>query len=1500
MKQLLLTIALFFQLTANLNAQCLPPENFCADATLYCGFYLQYMFQGNTAGYQPADVSAVFCGTYENTQYLKFVPCSNHVTITATPFNCINNNGIQLALLEDCDAVEFLDCDSGQAGGGGMPVTVSAPVVAGEVYILMIDGYAGDQCDFTLDLQGVDLSQPNSGQNAQDGYIEYNALPCGPATLTAHLPSCTNSSGGGCSGSWADFYDDNCLGVQWNLPPGVQIISPDPNALTITINFTQSVVNGLVSIGGFVHTCPVIEPGICELCIPACSGGTIPPIVITGNPPTYAYQPCSVAPVICTGSVNTVEISTDCTFSGFGWWNQLFFDPNNPDADFCFPLESPNIYQLSACTGNLDLNISVQNCLNHRGLEFALLLGDDCQNLQQLAGCIGVPEGQSGQMSASVFGWGNFENYYLVVDGINLDACDFTLTATPGAANDDLEITPFFNNITGLNTVCPGQVLNYKLILAPNNANYYGCFPPAGECKFLDSLVIDWQLPPFMHFIDSIGEDITVMVDSSYLGSETYLDGEIAAVVKTVGLPSAGSQFCNCEDYVASVFTFPEYVAMQHLVVEVPLALSCQQPCKTFNGVPYCNSGTFIASQTACATQKVVVTAPALPDISAPTIQVNDSTYTVSFSVNPYTGVVVIGGNGTFLNGVFTSAPIYCDNGYTFEVHSGGCVEPVAGSAPCYLPPSCASFNIPAPLADSCMNAPILCGNYLENYCSSTAGLTPDQPGYSTDSLPDFENNGWLRIIPCSDSVAIDFQVFDCQTGNELGFFLLSGNCDTMIPLAFASATEGNIAHLQAPGLTSGDIYYLAIDGFYNAECKFQIHVAEGIGTASPGTVTCNCVNSYIEGPADICPGDVAAYYIVPGYCDAPVITPGTGGNGMFCPPPDTACPPGGRDSIVTHWVIPSFMSFLSDSVNVPSILTLADTSLIGVDTVMHGTISVWYEVIHLPDTTDQEPIFCDCMGGCIPGLDPKDVTLHHDVEKIYGTLTCNEPCFYYNGQSYCTQGLYIVEKTNCLTKYLILISNIDFPIADAGTDKSICPGGDTILGTYNTSSGPNIIYNWSNGATSLLIAVAPPVTTLYTLLVTNTANGCTAEDEVLVGVGQPPDTDWGVVGVITCSNPYVIFPGNGIAYNQPGSYTVTKPIGCSKDKFVILQNITSHTATATASESIICAGDEVTLTAGSNLPGAAYHWSNNAQGSQITVTPPGSTVYTVTVTNPTNGCTGTASAPVTVKPPIVKNLPPKTICEGDCINVVGEIFCPTSSGYYSFVGQSYLGCDSTVSFAVTVIPVTPTNQGVVGTITCKKPYVAYLGEPYYQPGTYTATAPGGCSIYTFTIATDLAPPTVDAGDGAVVEWSPAGRAAVQGLAARIASRGGVALLVDYGPEHSAPGDSLQALRDGKPADPLADPGEADLTAHVDFAALAGVARAAGAAVQGPVPQGVFLTRLGLFQRSGALARTQPPARAGALMQAASRLAEPHQMGRLFKAMAVCHPGLPPLPGFAA
>jgi NADH dehydrogenase [ubiquinone] 1 alpha subcomplex assembly factor 7 len=160
------------------------------------------------------------------------------------------------------------------------------------------------------------------------------------------------------------------------------------------------------------------------------------------------------------------------------------------------------------------------------------------------------------------------------------------------------------------------------------------------------------------------------------------------------------------------------------------------------------------------------------------------------------------------------------------------------------------------------------------------------------------------------------------------------------------------------------------------------------------------------------------------------------------------------------------------------------------------------------------------------------------------------------------------------------------------------------------------------------------------------------------------------------------------------------------------------------------------------------------------------------------------------------------------------------------------------------------------------------------------------------------------AGAPVVVELCEPALAFAHALAARLGASGGArpgaALFLDYGPEHSAPGDSLQALRDGRPADPLAEPGAADLTAHVDFATFAAAARDAGAATHGPVPQGVFLARLGLFQRTDRLARAQPPARAAALIEAARRLAEPNRMGRLFKALAVCHPACAPPPGFEA
>jgi len=155
--------------------------------------------------------------------------------------------------------------------------------------------------------------------------------------------------------------------------------------------------------------------------------------------------------------------------------------------------------------------------------------------------------------------------------------------------------------------------------------------------------------------------------------------------------------------------------------------------------------------------------------------------------------------------------------------------------------------------------------------------------------------------------------------------------------------------------------------------------------------------------------------------------------------------------------------------------------------------------------------------------------------------------------------------------------------------------------------------------------------------------------------------------------------------------------------------------------------------------------------------------------------------------------------------------------------------------------------------------------------------------------------PLPEAPDGAVLEINEPALALAAQLAARLAGQGGAALFIDYGPEQPGFGDSLQALRDHGRADPLAEPGSADLTAHVDFAAIA--LAAAAATAYGPIPQGLFLQRLGLISRAAILARCAP-AQAGMILSGAQRLVTPEGMGRLFKALCLCQPGQPVPAGF--
>jgi NADH dehydrogenase [ubiquinone] 1 alpha subcomplex assembly factor 7 len=156
-----------------------------------------------------------------------------------------------------------------------------------------------------------------------------------------------------------------------------------------------------------------------------------------------------------------------------------------------------------------------------------------------------------------------------------------------------------------------------------------------------------------------------------------------------------------------------------------------------------------------------------------------------------------------------------------------------------------------------------------------------------------------------------------------------------------------------------------------------------------------------------------------------------------------------------------------------------------------------------------------------------------------------------------------------------------------------------------------------------------------------------------------------------------------------------------------------------------------------------------------------------------------------------------------------------------------------------------------------------------------------------------------DAPDGAIFEMRPAMHMLLCELARRAACNSLEALIIDYGHEESGFGDTLQAVRGHRFADPLADPGGADLSSHVDFADLKRQARALGLKAYGPLPQGEFLLRLGLGERRERLIERATPAQAASIASAASRLVDPRQMGVLFKVLAITSAELvsPPLFG---
>ena len=160
-----------------------------------------------------------------------------------------------------------------------------------------------------------------------------------------------------------------------------------------------------------------------------------------------------------------------------------------------------------------------------------------------------------------------------------------------------------------------------------------------------------------------------------------------------------------------------------------------------------------------------------------------------------------------------------------------------------------------------------------------------------------------------------------------------------------------------------------------------------------------------------------------------------------------------------------------------------------------------------------------------------------------------------------------------------------------------------------------------------------------------------------------------------------------------------------------------------------------------------------------------------------------------------------------------------------------------------------------------------------------------------------LPPERREAPEGTIIETCPAAAAIVYELAGRLVAQGGAALFIDYGSIEPRRGSTLQAVRGHRRVDPFDAPGEADLSVHVDFDALARIAQSRDARWLGTVEQGRFLQALGIEARAAGLAANAPQ-HADAIAAARDRLIGEREMGALFKVMGLAAPRWPEPTGF--
>ncbi|MBK8556888.1 MAG: hypothetical protein IPL65_14420 [Lewinellaceae bacterium] len=602
-------------------------------------------------------------------------------------------------------------------------------------------------------------------------------------------------------------------------------------------------------------------------------------------------------------------------------------------------------------------------------------------------------------------------------------------------------------------------------------------------------------------------------------------------------------------------------------------------------------------------------------------------------------------------------------------------------------------------LGKTCEGAVLMCSGTLSVTTLDNMQATADAPGNlgSVFCYP-VDNNGWLKIAVCETNLALGVSVENCSGGNpgseglELALmqaqncdnFQLQGDC-AVVPVLSTDT-------LFFENLLPGEAYYLMIDGVAGSGCSFHLDPISGVNSGIPdGFITSgSATDGYIDGPMDVCPGEMATYTVHPPGCAITVPS-------FNCSPPEGSCSWCGTgfeiDSFVYKWHIPYCASFVGDSTGL-SVSIVFNNCVFTTDTVVVD--SIWVELVpvysdtffHAGDTLTFCP--CFCAGYSCGSVPSKSISIHYKVEHIYLVIPCAGPAPVFHGVTYGSPGTFTQYDVPACTLYFIHVSQEQATPAfiQASANAITCINPLVELQVVGNSISVCIWFTSQNVVVGTQLTVGTPG--FYTAEVTD-QNGCVTTAGVFIGLDVIPPP---------------AFLGPDISICQEDTPYALSPAGVQASYI--------------------------------------YQWNNGTTGPVNLV---GQTnTYAVTVTNPVNGCSASDNIAVQVMPPKFTNLNVYGLCPGECYTVAGDIFCPSFSGQvFTTVLQSYSGCDSTVQARFFLQQPDTLDQGVAGVLTCNQPSVVYDGAVYTQPG-YHVKQIDPCTYHGFFIEENFVVPPVNAG----------------------------------------------------------------------------------------------------------------------------------------------------------